>query len=171
VVHHPGDWDVRRLTDIVTRLRRVLRTSIRSEYPWETLPMAQVELLQCLQERDGARVRELAALLRLAPNTVSTLVQQLSEAGLLTRSIDPADRRAARVSLTELGAGHLVGWQEAHERRLGEALGHLDPQDQDIIVKAMPALSRLVDQLADGRGGQVEASAGRADNAAGRRGA
>jgi hypothetical protein len=30
------------LTDVITRLRRVLRSSIRSDYPWETLPMAKL---------------------------------------------------------------------------------------------------------------------------------
>jgi len=37
------------LTELVTRLRRVLRASIRTDYPWESLPMAQVELLQRLR--------------------------------------------------------------------------------------------------------------------------
>ena len=32
------------LTEVVNRLRRTLRTSIRADYPWETLPMAKVEL-------------------------------------------------------------------------------------------------------------------------------
>ncbi|WP_045877294.1 MarR family transcriptional regulator [Pseudofrankia sp. DC12] len=159
MVQPKRDWDTRRLTEIVMRLRRALRTSIRSDYPWEMLPMAQVELLQCLRERDGARVGELAALLRLAPNTVSTLIQQLSDADLLRRSIDPTDRRAARVSLTETGTEHLLGWQEAHERRLGEALNRLDVEDQDVIVKALPALSRLVDQLADRRATEPDTSA------------
>ncbi|ETA01365.1 transcriptional regulator, MarR family [Frankia casuarinae] len=143
--------DARALTEVVTRLRRVLRTSIRSDYPWEALPMAQVELLQCLQERDGARVGELAGLLHLAPNTVSTLVQQMSDADLLRRVTDPADRRAARVSLTETGTRHLQGWREAHERRLGDALGRLAAADQAVIVEALPALSRLVEQLDDRR--------------------
>jgi hypothetical protein len=44
---------VQRLTDVVTRLRRALRSSIRTEYPWESLPMAQVELLQTPWSRCG----------------------------------------------------------------------------------------------------------------------
>ncbi|HEX4791752.1 MAG TPA: hypothetical protein VH372_25020, partial [Actinospica sp.] len=33
-----GAGDARGLTDVVTRLRRVLRASIRADYPWESLP-------------------------------------------------------------------------------------------------------------------------------------
>ncbi|SBW19215.1 transcriptional regulator [Candidatus Protofrankia californiensis] len=144
-----ADPDVRGLTEVVTRLRRVLRTSIRSDYPWESVPMAQIELLQCLDERDGTRVGELAGLLRLAPNSVSTLVQQLANTGLVRRDRDPLDRRAAQVSLTDAGSQRLAGWQHAHERRLGEALGRLSDPDREAIMAALPALTHLVDALAD----------------------
>ncbi|MCM3925474.1 MarR family transcriptional regulator [Frankia sp. AiPs1] len=143
------DWDVRRLTEVVTRLRRVLRASIRTEYSWEALPMAQVELLQCLAEADGTRVGELAGRLRLAPNSVSTLVQQLADAGYLHRERDPADRRAALLRLTPAGAAALSGWQRAHERRLGAALARLVEADRTAILTALPALSNLVDALGD----------------------
>lgn len=141
--------EARLLTDVITRLRRTLRASIRSDYPFESLPMAQVELLQCLQERDGARVGELATALRLAPNTVSTLVQQLVDAGAVRRRPDPGDRRAARVSLTGHGRRQVRGWQDAHERRLGAALGRLPPEDRSAVLAALPALGRLVDELGD----------------------
>ncbi|SNQ49795.1 Transcriptional regulator [Frankia canadensis] len=147
------DRDVHRLTEIVTRLRRVLRTSIRTEYAWESLPMAQVELLQCLAERESTRVGELAVLLRLAPNSVSTLVQQLADVGYLHRERDPADRRAALLRLTPAGAAALAGWQRAHERRLGIALGRLAERDRAAIMAALPALSNLVEELGD-RGGE-----------------
>ena len=38
-----GAWS---LTGVITRLRRVPRSSVRQEFPWEALPMAQVEVLQ-----------------------------------------------------------------------------------------------------------------------------
>ncbi|MCK9893083.1 MarR family winged helix-turn-helix transcriptional regulator [Frankia sp. AgB32] len=143
------DRDVRQLTEVVNRLRRALRASIRTEYTWESLPMAQVELLQCLAERNGARVGELAGLLRLAPNSVSTLVQHLSDAGYLHRERDPADRRAALLRLTPVGAAALAGWQRAHERRLGTALARLGEGDRTAILAALPALSNLVEALGD----------------------
>jgi DNA-binding MarR family transcriptional regulator len=139
-----GDLDVPGLTEVVTRLRRVLRTSIRTEFSWESLPMAQVELLQSLQEQDGARVGELAVALRLAPNSVSTLVLQLVDAGLVRRERDPGDRRAARLRLTDAGATRLGDWRRAHERRLAAALATLSPAERAAIGAAVPALTNLV---------------------------
>src|SRR6202035_313566 len=89
--------DAQQLTDVVTRLRRALRTSIRTEYPWESLPMAQIELMQSLREASPARVGDLAARLRLSASTVSGLISQLMTAGLVVRGTHQDDRRAAVV--------------------------------------------------------------------------
>lgn len=136
------------LTEVVTRLRRALRTSIRTDYPWESLPMAQVELLLALHDHQPARVGQLANLLRLAPNTVSGLVQVLVEAGLAARAPDPGDRRVAVVTLTAAGRVKLADWQQAHQQRIGNALDQLPVADQTTVRIALPALARLVDHLA-----------------------
>lgn len=139
--------DAWQLTQIVTRLRRVLRSSIRSDYPWETLPMAQVEILQRLRAEPGLRVNDLAIRHRLASNTVSVLVQQMVLAELLSRTPDPADRRAVRLNLTPGGLQMVTDWQQAHESRFEAALDRLAADDRSAVLAALPALSRLVDEL------------------------
>ncbi|WP_082119319.1 MarR family winged helix-turn-helix transcriptional regulator [Saccharothrix sp. ST-888] len=135
-----------RLTDVITRLRRALRSSIRTEYPWESLPMAQVELLQTLAAAP-LRVGELAARQRLAPNTVSGLVGKLLEAGFVDRQADPGDRRTARIALTEAGHQQLRDWQHAHERRMADALESLSRADREAVMRALPGLEQLAKAL------------------------
>jgi DNA-binding MarR family transcriptional regulator len=144
--------DARQLTDVVTRLRRALRTSIRTDYPWESLPMAQVELLMALADHAPAKIGQLAELQRLAPNTVSGLVQQLVESGLASRETDQIDRRVARVTLTEAGHRQLAEWQAAHERRIDSALARLHEDDRAAIMTALPGLDQLVEQLSKPNG-------------------
>jgi DNA-binding MarR family transcriptional regulator len=146
-----GQGDARQLTDVVARLRRVLRASIRADYPWESLPMAQVELLQSLAETAPARVGDLAARQRLAPSTVSGLISQMINAGLVERGTDPRDRRVAVVALSEAGREQLAEWNAAHQRRIAAALAELEPAERAAIDGALPALARLVDQLAQQR--------------------
>ncbi|MFE2726790.1 MarR family winged helix-turn-helix transcriptional regulator [Kitasatospora sp. NPDC059327] len=143
----PAIERARRLTDVVTRLRRALRSSIRTDYPWESLPMAQVELLQTLAAAP-LRVGELAARQRLAPNTVSGLVGKLLDAGFVDRQADPGDRRTARIALTPAGLRQLDDWQHAHERRIASALGTLTAADREAVMQALPALDRLARALA-----------------------
>ncbi|MGN6606579.1 MAG: MarR family winged helix-turn-helix transcriptional regulator [Jatrophihabitans sp.] len=135
------------LAEIVTRLRRTLRSSVRSEIPWERLPMAQVELLQRLADEPGLRLGDLAARHRLAANTVSTLVQQMVQGGLVERGADPADRRATVLTLTDAGREHLQHWLEANSRRIAGALDALPAADRRAIGNALPALLRLVERL------------------------
>lgn len=135
------------LTDVVTRLRRVLRSSVRSDYPWETLPMAQVEVLQRLAEEPDLRVNELAQRHRLSPNTVSALIQQMVLAELVTRVTAEGDRRAVALRLTELGRTRLSGWREANQRTLTSALTQLPPKDRNVIRSALPALAALAGEL------------------------
>jgi len=135
------------LTEHVTQLRRALRTSIRADIPWESLPMAQVELLQALEETAPARISDLAERLHLAHSTVSGLIAQMIDSGLVRRDTDPGDRRAAVVTVTEAGRAQLSEWRRAHERRIAAALALLAEPDQQAIVKALPALGHLVDLL------------------------
>jgi len=141
--------DARLLTQAVTRLRRALRSSIRTDYPWETLPMAQVELLQVLGEHSPARVSELATRQRLAPSTVSGLIGQMITAGLVVREVDPVDRRASVVTLTDAGREQLVAWTGAHERRMDAALAALADADRAALAAALPALFQLAENLGE----------------------
>jgi DNA-binding MarR family transcriptional regulator len=143
----PAHSDAWRLADVVARLRRTLRTSIRSDYPWEQLPMAQVEILQRLADEPGLRVNDIAERHRLAKNTVSQLVQQLVGTGLVDRVTDERDRRAVVLALTAQGRQRLTQWQEAHERRFARALDRLPVTDRAAVLAALPALGRLVDEL------------------------
>jgi DNA-binding MarR family transcriptional regulator len=135
-----GAWS---LTGVITRLRRVLRSSVRQEFPWESLPMAQVEVLQRLADEPGMGVSDLADRQRLATNTVSSLVQQMVVSGLVERTPRPGDRRAVNLSLTQSGTEILAAWQAANDRRLGQALGRLPEAYQNAIENAVPALAAL----------------------------
>jgi DNA-binding MarR family transcriptional regulator len=148
-----GEPDARLLTEAVTRLRRALRSSIRTDYPWESLPMAQVELLQVLGEHSPARISDLAARRRLAPSTVSGLIGQMIAAGLVARDVDAADRRASVVTLTAAGREQLHAWTTAHERRIDAALASLDEPARAAITNALPALFQLAERLGEPDGG------------------
>ena len=134
--------DAHLLTEMVTKLRRALRASIRTDIPWEALPMAQVELLLTLEELAPARIGDLAERLHLAGSTVSGLIAQMIDSGLVQRQTDPADRRAAVVTLTPPGQAQQTDWETAHEQRIAAALGQLCSRDRDAILRALPALGQ-----------------------------
>jgi len=143
--------DLDALADVVTRLRRALRRTVRSDLPFETLPMAQIEVMQLLADRPGLRAGEVGEALLLAPTTVSTLVGALLTQDLIDRRADPADRRAWQLHLTTEGKQRLAEWQQSNRRVMRDAASHLDASDLRALRDAVPALTRLVTQLDEGR--------------------
>ena len=140
------------LTEAVTRLRRALRASIRTELPRSrksSCPWPRSNSFQVLAEHPHARVSDLATRQRLATSTVSGLISQMITAGLVVRNTDPDDRRVCVVTLTDAGHAQADRLADAHERRLGSALTALDDTDRATVRAALPALLRLAEQLDD----------------------
>lgn len=135
-------------------LRRVTRRRLRGGSggrlnPTSPLRAAQLELLQLVEAEPGTGVAAAARALHLAGNSVSTMVNQLVAAGLLHRGVDPADRRAARLWLTETALTRLTGWRTARGELVGAALDRLTEADRAAVSAALPALGRLLAQLED----------------------
>jgi DNA-binding MarR family transcriptional regulator len=132
------------LADVVTRLRRAMRRAARATDPENSLSVAQLELMSYLAEHPGARPGELARLLRLAPNSVTTLVNGLHARQLITRAAGRSDRRTVSLNLTPAGAQAVQQWQTTNRTILHDALGELHPAWQHVLSGALPALDELI---------------------------
>jgi DNA-binding MarR family transcriptional regulator len=111
------------------------------------LTTAQIELLRLVDAQPSLTVTAAASELHLAPNTVSTLVGQLSRMGLLDRHYDVGDRRVIHLDVTEASKRRLTGWRRRRLNAVTKAMNSLDPEDRDRIADALSALSELGEQL------------------------
>jgi DNA-binding MarR family transcriptional regulator len=128
-------------------VRRRLRRSARAKVGGEPLTGSQVEVLRLVETVPGLGVRDAAAALHLAPNTVSTLVGGLVAAGMLDRRADPDDRRATQLHLTPAATTRLRRWRDERDRVLATALERLDADDRAALEGSLPALERLLAAL------------------------
>jgi DNA-binding MarR family transcriptional regulator len=110
---------------------------------------AQAELLQQVEAEPGIGVAAAARALYLAGNSVSTLVNQLVDAGLLRRDPDPDDRRAVRLFLTPAAVERLAQRRRARRELLDDGLAQLAPTERAAIAAALPALEHLLATLED----------------------
>ncbi|GAA4695614.1 hypothetical protein GCM10023215_36810 [Pseudonocardia yuanmonensis] len=134
---------------VVVGLRRVLRRRLRARFGGPPLRGAQAELLQQVEAEPGIGVAAAARALHLAGNSVSTLVNQLVDTGLLRRDPDPDDRRAVRLFLTPAAVERLGQRREARRELLDAGLAQLDPAERSAITAALPALEHLLATLED----------------------
>jgi DNA-binding MarR family transcriptional regulator len=135
------------LMDVVGRLRRATRRKVRRDWPHQPLAESELELLRLVVHSPGTRVQDASAALGLAPNTVSTLVGKLSAAGLLSRTADPEDGRAARLHLTPAAERRIGDWRARRRDIVGGAMHAMPTADRRAIAAALPALQHLVDLL------------------------
>ncbi|MGC9974981.1 MAG: MarR family transcriptional regulator [Gaiellaceae bacterium] len=127
--------------------RRLLRRRVRSAMNEPALPTTQVELLRVVEAQPGIRVGDAARSLRLAPNTVSTLVRELKQAGLLESGADATDGRAVHLSLTGAAKERLGRWRDERSHLLARALAALAEADLKALESSRAGLSALIEQL------------------------
>ena len=110
------------------------------------LSRTEVGLLRTLS--DGSRrITELAELEGLAQPTITILIKQLEENGLVTRTRQPDDGRVVLVTLTKSGSGALDEYRGRLRAVLGGYLAEISDDQVEALATATEALAQLVDVL------------------------
>jgi DNA-binding MarR family transcriptional regulator len=131
----------------VGAVRRIARRAVRGSVTVGALPPARSELLRLAARRPGIGVAEAAQEMRLAPNSVSTMVSKLAADGLIDRGRAEADGRSVRLTVTEAGAARVEQWKDIRSELVGRALDRLSAADRTAIRAAVPAFGRLAEQM------------------------
>ena len=84
---------------------------------------------------------ELAAGLGIGMPSASELVDRLESRGMVDRSVDPADRRRAIISLTEDSLEFALQIHDLHRAQVRTALERLEPGERPFFVKSLRALA------------------------------
>jgi DNA-binding MarR family transcriptional regulator len=93
---------------------------------------------------DGpARISDLARLEGVTQPAMTGLVNRLQGEGLLRRSADPTDARAALVELTAAGRAFVEARRTERLRVLSSRVERLSAADRRAILDALPAFDRL----------------------------
>jgi DNA-binding MarR family transcriptional regulator len=135
------------LLTAIGAVRRTTRRAARNASAAELLPPARSELLRLTARQPGITVAEAARELRLAPNTVSTMVGDLTARGLISRGRSSADGRAVRLNATAEARQRLAQWRDLRAELTGQALAGLAEEDRAALSAAIPALVRLAEQV------------------------
>jgi DNA-binding MarR family transcriptional regulator len=113
----------------LSRLRRIFGAELEAtfaEFGLNGADFATLVTLRRLDQPGGVSQRQLMRELNLSSGTVSTRVDRLGDRGLVSRAVDPADRRNSLVTLTAAGRALFDEVTPAHietENRLLSALG------------------------------------------------
>jgi DNA-binding MarR family transcriptional regulator len=137
------------LLSAMASIRRSGRLVAARPAELSALTGAQIDLVRIVRRRPGISVSEAAAELRLAGNTVSTLVRQLTASGLLVRTADAADRRIARLALTPEMQQAVGAFRDRRVAVLASAMQELPAADRTLLADAVALIGRLATRLPD----------------------
>lgn len=105
------------------------------------LELRQFGLLRMLAGSGGHSQRVLCETLRIPPNRMVALIDDLERKGLISRRTHPEDRRAYAVSLTEAGSAALAGAFEAAFRVEAHTCSPLDADERDQLLGLLRKLA------------------------------
>jgi DNA-binding MarR family transcriptional regulator len=111
--------------------------------------IAQVSLTRNL-DVGGTRLTELARRASMSKQAMGELVDQCAALGLVTRAVDPSDRRARIVTFTPAGLIWLAAFRDAVDIAEREMRSQLGEQDMDAIVRGLATYAAAFDTLAPG---------------------
>ncbi|MEE6163316.1 MULTISPECIES: MarR family winged helix-turn-helix transcriptional regulator [unclassified Mycolicibacterium] len=104
--------------------------------------------LQSLQRLGPCRVTELGEDLDMVPSSASRLSDRLAEAGLITRSVAPHNRRATILELTDVGRAVLDEVVAARAERFGGITEHMTALEREQLLAGAAAFTAAYNRLA-----------------------
>jgi DNA-binding MarR family transcriptional regulator len=142
--------------DTAQRLRMVFGRLARALRPTEAgiaaeLTPTRVAVLLTTVSQGPVRLAQVAEAEGLNPTLLSRTVANLADAGLLTRTPDPVDRRSAWLEATDQGRDLAEAIRAQRTHAVEAALAALPQDDRAKIESALPALERLALHLKESR--------------------
>jgi DNA-binding MarR family transcriptional regulator len=132
------DESIRTLLLLMPRLiGRAKRAKIPDELAGMSLAPRHLSLFAYLLFDGPLGVNDLAARLEVTPATVSLMVSELIQKGLLERREDPADRRRAIVTLAEAHREAIDAWLARSARAWRQALEPLSADERALFVRTL----------------------------------
>ena len=138
------------LADLLQRLtRRMRRAQAARLAPLGLTPAQERALRVMTRSAEPLRMTELADRLGIVPRSVTTVIDALEQAGLVRREVDPRNRRAIRLHLTDRGTAVRDDMREARRQAAEDLFAPLAAGDRKALAEL---LSRLDEDDAEAGG-------------------
>src|SRR5918995_4322707 len=134
-------------TELASRLRFALARSARRlrQAAGTGLSPSLTAALATVERCGPLTPSELADAERVRRPTITRVLARLEDAGLISRTPDPADRRSTLVAITPAGAALLAEGRTRKDAFLSERLDGLSPGDRETLSRAAAILEGLLE--------------------------
>jgi DNA-binding MarR family transcriptional regulator len=114
----------------------------------EGIGVSKLMVLGRLHRLGPATATELAAFLRIQPQSLTRLLAALEESGMIVRRADETDRRQNRIEITDTGARALIADVQGRRLKLAQVIAKvLSPTEQGLLRLSNELIDRLAAAL------------------------
>ena len=125
-------------------LLRVTRV-IRNQRADMSVTLTQLSAMGTLYKNGPMSAGELAACERVQPPSMTKVLANLEERGLVRRDAHPTDRRQAIIVITDDGLALLDEERRSRDAWLNQRLAQLTPEDRLALRNVVPVLDKLAE--------------------------
>ncbi|MEO8750804.1 MAG: MarR family transcriptional regulator [Allobranchiibius sp.] len=124
------------------RLTRI----VRNQRVDMSVTLTQLSAMHTLRKHGPMSAGELASCEKVQPPSMTKVLSNLEERGLVGRCTHPSDKRQAIVSITSSGVDLLEDERRSRDAWLSRQLATLHPDERAVLERAVPILDKLAEQ-------------------------
>jgi DNA-binding MarR family transcriptional regulator len=136
----------------IAELASVLRPSllrltriVRNQRVDISVTLTQLSAMATLHKHGPMSAGELASAEQVQPPSMTKVLANLEERGLVVREVHPADQRKAIIAITEAGLQLLDSERRSRDAWLAGHLGMLTADERALLQRVIPILDKLAD--------------------------
>ena len=137
------------IADLAAQLRpSLLRLTriIRNQRVDMSVTLTQLSAMATLQKHGPMSAGELATWERVQPPSMTKVLANLEERGLVRRDVHPTDRRQAIIGITDAGIDLLDSERRSRDAWLFQRLAQLSAEERAALRSVLPVLDKLAGQ-------------------------
>jgi DNA-binding MarR family transcriptional regulator len=130
------------LRPALLRLTRI----VRNQRVDMSVTLTQLSAMATLQKKGSMSAGELANCERVQPPSMTKVLANLEERGLVQRDVHPTDRRQAIIAITAAGIALLDSERRSRDAWLTRRLATLTAEERALLQRVVPILDKLAEQ-------------------------
>lgn len=127
--------------------KKFLRQFRKRNQRYEGLKKNHTKIIALTYQHQVLTATEIAKMLDMEKGSLTTLIDQLEDMGLLVRSRDPRDRRKSLISLTDAGKTEMETALHSSTQCISEILSEADPSEVQKFVASLRYIVSFMNKI------------------------
>lgn len=119
---------------------------VRNQRVDMSVTLTQLSAMATLRKSGPMSAGELANFERVQPPSMTKVLANLEERGLVQREVHPTDRRQAVLEITPAGEALLESERRSRDAWLTKQLATLTAEERALVQRAIPIMEKLAEQ-------------------------